>query len=420
MTYLTELVRQVVESLLRNKLRSFLTMAGIAWGITSIVLIVAMGDGFKDGQRNNTKSLGENLVILFGGRTELQAGGERAGRRIRLNYSDVENIRREAYLVKSVAAELEGNVRATSPFNSGSFETAGVEAHYNQIRTIPIDQGRFFTAEEEKTGQRVCIIGVDVKKQLFGGRPNVNGTQIAINSIPYRIIGVMASKEQNSSYSGLDEKKIWLPYTTMTRDVPPPSTKYYVPGYLDEILYQPRSLEQYEEAQLQVKKIIGRAHGFSAQDKSALGIWDTVENQKQVDGIFDSMTVFLAFIGFVTLSLGGIGVMNIMLVTVSERTREIGLRKALGATRLRILIDFMVEGCVLAFTSGIVGWAVAFGLSSSLKLVKMPDMFPGLPVSMGTTIAAFIALTVIAIASAMYPAWRAASLTPVEALRYER
>src|SRR5438270_43437 len=168
MTYLTELVRQVMESLLRNKLRSFLTMAGIAWGITSIVLIVAMGDGFKAGQRNNTKSLGENLVILFGGRTELQAGGERAGRRIRLNYSDVENIRREAYLVKLVAAELQGNVRATSPYNSGSFEVSGVEAHFTQIRNIPIDQGRFFTEDEERSGQRLCIIGTDVSKQLFG------------------------------------------------------------------------------------------------------------------------------------------------------------------------------------------------------------------------------------------------------------
>jgi putative ABC transport system permease protein len=418
MTYLSELVEQVVGSLLRNKLRTFLTMAGIAWGITSIVLIVAMGDGFKAGQRNNMKSLGENIVILFGGRTEQQAGGERAGRRIRLNYSDVENIRREAWLVERVAAELEGNVRATSPYNSGLFETTGVEAFFPQLRSIPIGDGRFFSERDEKNGERVCVIGVDVRKQLFGTRVDIVGRQLAINSIPYQIIGVMADKTQNSSYSGLDEKKIWLPYTTMTRDVPP--TKYYVPGYLDEILYQPRSLDQYEEARLQVKKIIGRAHDFSASDKSALGIWDTVEDQRRTAGIFDSMTVFLAFIALVTLSLGGIGVMNIMLVTVSERTREIGLRKALGATRIRIMIDFLTEGCVLAFISGFVGWLVAFGLSSALKMVKMPDMFPGLPVSGVTTAIAFGVLTVIAVASALFPAWRAASLTPVEALRYER
>lgn len=418
MTYLTELIRQVLESLFRNKLRSFLTMAGIAWGITSIVLIVAMGDGFKEGQRNNTKELGQNLVIMFGGRTELQAGGERAGRRIRLNYSDVENMRRECYLLRMVTPELEGNVHATSSFNSGSFDVSGVEADFPDIRTIPIDQGRFFSEAEEKAGVRLCVIGTDVKKQLYGTRPDVYGTQISINGFPYRIIGVMAGKDQNSSYSGLDEKKIFLPYRAMVRDVPPKT--YYEPGFLDEILYQPRSLAQYEEAQRQVKKVLGRAHGFDPADKRAINMWDTVENQRQVDGIFDSMTVFLAFIGFVTLSLGGIGVMNIMLVTVSERTREIGLRKALGATRGRILVDFLAEGCVLAITSGIIGWGVAFGLSSALKLVKMPDMFPGLPVSTETSLIAFATLGVIAVASALYPAWRAASLTPVEALRYER
>lgn len=418
MTYLAELAAQVAESLLRNKLRTFLTMAGIAWGITSIVLIVAMGDGFKEGQRNSMKGLGQNIVILFGGRTELQAGGQRAGRRIRLNYSDVELVRRECWLVNRVAAELEGNVRVTSAYNSGSFDVSGVEAFYPELRTIPIGAGRFFSETDEKNGERVCVIGVDVGKQLFGARTDVVGREVAINSIPYRIIGVMADKEQNSSYSGLDEKKVWLPYTTMTRDVPP--LKYYVPGYLDQILYQPRSPGQFEAARAQVKKVLGRAHDFDPADESALGVWDTVESERLVEGIFDSMTVFLGFIALVTLSLGGVGVMNIMLVTVSERTREIGLRKALGATRLRIMMDFLAEGCALAFTSGLIGWAIAFGLSDALKLVKMPSMFPGLPVSGATTAVAFGTLSIIAIASALFPAWRAASLTPVEALRYER
>jgi putative ABC transport system permease protein len=418
MTYFGELVSQVTASLMRNKLRSLLTMAGIAWGIASIVIIVAMGDGFKEGQRNNMKSLGENLVIVFGGRTELQAGGERAGRRVRLNYSDVDNMRRECYAVSLVTPELEGNVRATSAYNSGSFDVSGVEPEFNQLRTIPIAEGRFISPEDERRTARVCIIGEDVKKQLFGNRLNVRGTVISINSLPYRVIGILANKDQNSSYSGMDEKKIFLPYSTMARDAPPKT--YYVPGYLDEILYRPRSLADYETAQTQVKRVIARAHDFDPRDQSALGIWDTVEDQQQVGQIFDSMTIFLAFIALVTLSLGGVGVMNIMLVTVSERTREIGLRKALGATRLRILGDFLAEGCVLAFASGAVGWCVAFGLSSLLKLFPMPAMFPGLPVSEATTAAAFTALAVIAIVSAIVPAWKAASLTPVEALRYER
>jgi putative ABC transport system permease protein len=295
---------------------------------------------------------------------------------------------------------------------------SGVEPEFNQLRTIPIAEGRFISPEDERTAARVCIIGEDVKKQLFGNRLNMLGTVISINSLPFRVVGMLANKDQNSSYSGMDEKKIFMPYSTMARDVPPKT--YYVPGFLNEILYRPRSLDDYETAQDQVKRVIARAHGFDPRDKSALGIWDTVEDQQQVAEIFDSMTLFLAFIALVTLSLGGIGVMNIMLVTVSERTREIGLRKALGATRSRILADFLAEGCALAFASGAVGWAVAFGLSSLLKLFPMPAMFPGLPVSESTTAAAFGALAVIAIVSAIVPAWKAASLTPVEALRYER
>jgi putative ABC transport system permease protein len=418
MSYLKELLSQVMASLLRNKLRTCLTMAGIAWGIASVVIIAAMGDSFKEGQRNSMKTLGENIVILFGGRTELQAGGQRAGRRIRLNYSDVENLRRECYLVDRVAGELEGDVRATSPWNSGSFDVSGVEYFFNQLRSIPLAEGRFISPQDEKDAERVVIIGVDVKKQLFGARSDVLGTTIAINSMPFRIIGIMASKDQNSSYSGLDEKKIWMPYPTMARDVPP--KKYYVPGYLDEILYSLKSPDQFEETRAQVIHVLARTHDFLPADKSAMNVWDTVENQKMVDGILDSMTLFLSIVGFITMSLGGIGVMNIMLVTVSERTREIGLRKALGATKVRIMTDFLAEGMLMAFTSGLIGWLVAFGLSSALKLVQMPDVFPGLPVSASTTVEAFIALTIISVLSSLFPAWRAASLTPVEALRYER
>ncbi len=418
MTYLTELLRQVSGSLLRNKLRSFLTMAGIAWGLASMVLIVAMGDSFKEGQRNSTKQLGQNLVILFGGRTELQAGGQRAGRRIRLNLADAAFMRREAYMAKTVAIELEGELKATSPYNSGSFDVSGVEAHYPDLRTLPMGEGRLFTEDEESAGARVCVIGKDVKKQLFASRPGTVGSQISLNSIPYRIVGLLADKDQNNSYSGLDEKKVFLPYSSMARDMPPKEN--YQPGNLTEILYQPRPGVDPLDAERQVRRILGRAHDFDPADENAVYIWDTVDDQRQVDALFDSMTVFLSFIAFVTLSLGGIGVMNIMLVTVSERTREIGLRKALGATRSRILADFLVEGTVLAFVSGFLGWCVAFGLSSLLKLVKMPDMFPGLPVSWETTGVAFVTLTVIAILSALFPAWRACALTPVEALRYER
>ena len=229
----------------------------------------------------------------------------------------------------------------------------------------------------------------------------------------------MAEKNQNSSYGSPDENKIFIPYQTAVRDIPPKEA-YYFTGILDDIIYKPRSLEAYEAARKQVVAVLARNHSFDATDDGALGIWDTVENARQVDAIFESMTVFLSIVAFVTLSLGGVGVMNIMLVTVNERTKEIGLRKAIGATRSRILLDFLVEGCLLAFVSGSIGWAIAFGLSALLKLIPMPEMFPGLPVDMGTTLLSFAALAIIAIVSSLFPAWRAAALTPVEALRYER
>jgi putative ABC transport system permease protein len=418
MTYLSALLGQVISSLFRNKLRSFLTMGGIAWGIASIVLIVAMGDGFRDGQRNNMRSLGENIVILFGGRTSKQAGGQRAGRRIRLTYRDVQDIRVECYLVRQTTAELENNARAVSQFNSGSFDTNGVEANYPTMRTIPIAQGRFFNDKEQASGSRVAVIGSKVKKQLFGSRTDIVGRELLINSLPFQVIALMQEKNQNSNYNGSDEDKIFIPYTTMVRDMPP--KEKYTAGDVSEIIYVPKSVGEYEAARKQVLRTVGRNHDFEPDDDGAVGVWDTIENARQVDAIFDSMTVFLSIIALVTLTLGGVGVMNIMLVTVNERTREIGLRKALGATRLRILIDFLVEGCILAFISGMAGWSVAFGLSSLCKLLPMPEMFPGLPVSWQTTVFTFGALSVIAVLSALIPAWRASALTPVEALRYER
>jgi putative ABC transport system permease protein len=419
MDYFSELFGQVVSSLLRNKLRSFLTMAGIAWGVASIVLIVAMGDGFKQGQRKNMKQLGENIVLLFPGRTEMQAGGQRAGRRIRFDYQDVRDIRQECWLVRHVVAELQNQTRAVSNFNSGTFSVMGVEPLYSQIRTIPIAQGRFLVNADDVEARRVAILGDNVRKQLFAERPGALGSDIAINGLPYRIVGLMPAKSQNSSYNGLDSDKIYVPYSSMVRDVPPKDPNFY-PGIVNDIIYVPASVGEWKTAREQVKRVLARNHRFDRDDKGAVYIWDTVESAELVDGIFVSMTAFLATIAVVTLTLGGIGVMNIMLVSVTERTREIGLRKALGATRRRILADFMLEGVLLALVSGLSGWAAAYGLAAAVNSFPMPEMFSGLPVNGTTTAWSFTALGVIAVASALWPAWRAAGLTPVEALRYER
>jgi len=419
MGYLNELLSQVVSSLFRNKLRSFLTMAGIAWGVASIVLIVAMGDGFKQGQRNNTKQLGENIVLLFAGRTEKQVGGQRAGRRIRFTYDDIDDIRTECYLVSRVIGELQNGAKVASPYNSGSFTVNGVEPLYSKIRTIPIAQGRFLIDPDETDAQRVAVLGDNVRKQLFGERNTAIGTKIFLNGLPFRIVGLMPAKNQNSSYNGLDGDKIYVPYATMVRDLPPKDDNFH-PGIVNDIIYVPSSLTEWKAARQQVLRVLGRNHQFDVDDKGAVYIWDTVESAELVDRIFVSMTAFLGAIAVITLTLGGVGVLNIMLVSVTERTREIGLRKAIGATRRRIMMDFLAEGVILAGVSGMMGFLGAYGLASVVNMLPQSDMFAGLPVKGATTAWSFGALTVVAIASALFPAWRAASLTPVEALRYER
>jgi putative ABC transport system permease protein len=419
MSHLKELFGQVLSSLLRNKLRSFLTMAGIAWGVASIVIIVAMGDGFKLGQRDRFRQLGENIVIVFNGRTEKQAGGQRAGRRIRLTYDDVRDIRTECFLVRQVVAELQLGAHAVSAFNSGQFSTVGVEPLYSEIRNIPVDRGRFLVTQDNDGGARVVVIGDNVRKQLFGDHPVAVGDTVAINGNPFRIVGLMPPKNQDSSYNGLDTDKMYIPYNTMVRDIPPADENFH-PGIVGDLVYVPASLDQWKDARAQVMRLLARNHHFDPTDPSAVWIWDTVENAQLVDRIFTSMTIFLGAIAVVTLTLGGVGVMNIMLVSVTERTREIGLRKAVGATRRRILADFLLEGVLLAGFSGVGGWLAAYGLAAAVNRMPKQEMFGGLPVNGVTTAVAFGALAVVAVASALWPAWRAASLTPVEALRYER
>jgi putative ABC transport system permease protein len=229
----------------------------------------------------------------------------------------------------------------------------------------------------------------------------------------------MPNKSQNSSYNGLDDEKIFIPYSTMARDFPL-SFDWFKPGTLSNLIYVPASLADFSTARRQVMHVLGRNHSFDPKDKGAVFVWDTVEQAQLVDNIFVSMTAFLGSIALVTLTLGGVGVLNIMLVTVTERTREIGLRKAVGATRRRILLDFLLEGIVLAGVSGLGGFLGAYGLAAVVSSFRLPEMFPGLPVNFSTALWAFSALGLIAVVSAAWPAWRAASLTPVEALRYER
>ncbi|MGA7157705.1 MAG: ABC transporter permease [Acidobacteriaceae bacterium] len=391
-------------------------MFGIIWGISSVILLVGLGIGFGIDQRNQLKSIGTDIAICFGGKTAMPYQGYAAGRNVPLTVDDAIAIRDGAPLVKHVSPELRRTVSEVSRWNAASRAVRGVWPEYQAFRSLHIDQGRLMSADDENSGARVVILGAESNRQLFPGKSAI-GESLSIAGYPYTVIGVLASKQQNGSYgSGPDNSQLFVPFSSMERDFPP-DDKGDFPGIVGNIVVQPVSAAEHVAALREVREILGERHHFDPKDLDAVWVWDTLEGAQFTDNIFRAMTLFFAAVALLTLALGGIGVMNIMLVAVSERTREIGVRKALGATAVDIRRQFFLESAIITLVSGTLGLIFGVGIIFALKLLPLPQFLPHPVISATAIISSLITLAAITLTAGTYPALRAANLTPIECLR---
>ena len=416
MRLIFDIFAQTLQTLWAHKLRSFLTMFGIAWGVGSLLLLVGLGEGFRSGNRKQFDSIGENVLFIWSGRAPVVQGSFTALRQYYLTYRDYQDILTDCPSVGAAAPAISrGDIRAVSEFYQASGQIVGVPANFNQIRYLPINEGRWLNELDDAQKRAVIVIGDEVRRTLFPGRPAIGAT-ILLNGVRFIVIGTL-QKVGHGDNMNLNLRS-FVPFHAMQNYFRPLNAGIAT-DTISMINYQPKSRSLHETAKQEVHKIIARNHGFDPTNPDSFDEWDTVKTVDQVGKIFDAMNMFLGSVGLVTLALGAIGIINIMLVAVADRTREIGLRKAVGATNGSIMFQFFVEGAFLTMLSGGVGIAGAAALMAALSNVSLGEGFDPPKLVASTAALALISLGVAGVAAGLYPARRAALLEPVEALRKE-
>lgn len=414
MRTLSDILAQILRNLWAHKLRSFLTMFGIAWGVGSLLLLVGVGEGFRSGNKREMAEFGRDIMFIFPGRAPAVHGSMNSARSYLLTYDDYRDIRNAPHIRNAAPLISRNDLHEVSEFATGSGEIIGTEPQLNEISYLPLKDGRWLNPMDGEQRRNVIVLGNELLKTLFPGRPAV-GSFILINGTRFEVVGTMPHLGRGDNM--WLNMRGYIPFPVMASSFPIKGENHQ--NSISFIEYQPRVTTEHVLAQQEVHQIVGRNHGFDASDENAFDEWDSIQESKMVNTIFDVMNMFLGAVGMVTLALGAIGVINIMLVAVSERTREIGLRKALGATNRSILFHFFLEGLLLTLGSGLIGMAFAAGLMALGGNVHGPGGFDPPKIVPMSAVLAIGSLTLAGVLAGLYPARKAAMLQPVEALRQE-
>lgn len=403
---LTEFIRD----LQAQKLRAFLTIFGITWGTVAVIVLLAFGTGFKRQTSVNMHGIGEGIVIMFPGRTAKTFEGLPDGRRISFVEEDAVLLKRQVRDIAKISPEYsDGSIQAKYGVNIQVPTTTGIYPIYADMRNImPQPGGRWINELDLNLRRRVIFLGDETAKRLFAEKNPIN-EYVLLDGVPFVVIGVMQKKTQNSSYNSRDNERVFIPASTFA--------SVFGVNYINNIIYQTTSPILQKDVEKQVYHVLGRRYRFDPDDKDALGIWDTTEFDKILFYFFLAFNIFLGIVGSFTLSVGGIGVANIMYVVVRERTREIGIKRSVGARKRNIMMQFFLETFFIVAIGATSGFAISFGITKVLALMPIQD-FVGLPtISPIVAGATIVMLALIALLAGYFPARRAANLDPVECLR---
>lgn len=410
-----DLFHEAYDAMRHNRRRTALTMLGMGWGIATVVMLLAYGDGFGRAFANIFANFGTKLTIVVPGKTSMQAGGQKSGVQIRFTQDDVEALATNLPQVTHITPEVEKQVNVQYDTRVFTFPVSGNDPDVISIRALKLGQGRFYNMEDQNQHARVAVIGSEAKEKLFSGR-NALGEHIRLDGLSFEVVGVLNAKMQE----GNDDinRVVYIPFTTMSdlKDT----------HYLDTIWFN-YDTPEYERIEAAVRSIMASQHKFSQTDRQAVRVFNLMMQLHQFEIISLGLKILMGFIGALTLGIGGVGLMNIMLVSVTQRTREIGVQKALGAQRWYILMQFLAEALTITFIGGVLGVILAYVVALSVGRLTLYSAFAKngeagdirLIIAPGTLMASTLILGAVGLISGMVPALRASRMDPIEALRHE-